>query len=235
MSDVATDVFRFHGAISIPAAAGAYEFIQATTGTPGDIVAADKGVLSLPLAATEEAECNRLLQSIAPYRLADLKRVKFVVACSANLGDDSEIAFGICDTPNDDPDSIDDGAWFKVLADNTVVCESDDGTNDNDDVATGQSLGTTLREFVIDFTTGVWRKDPRDGGAVGGSAAVQFKMTDSNGLLRQVAKSTQFDISNCTDELQLFAQIYKSSSTDTGNLYIKEIQVDYKQQLFAVA
>ncbi len=232
--NVLTDRYTFNGAIKLPSAAASYEFIQQTTGTPGDIVAIDNGVLKLPLAATEEAECNRMIQSIAPYRVADLKRVRFVCACSANLGDDSEVAFGVCDTPNDSPDSIDDGVWFKVLADNTVVVESDDGVTDVDDKATGQSLGTTLREFVLDFSTGVWRKDPRDGGAVGGYKAVMPSMSNASGNLTPVCRGTQFDLTNVTERLQLFAQIYKASSTDTGNLYIASIEVEYKQQLVAV-
>lgn len=235
-NDVVVDRFVFNGH-NYPNVNGtqlAWPWVQAITGTPGAI-RNNNGVLKIPLAATVEAECNRLYMADLAYRIADLVAARFVVACSAALPAGVGIAFGMAHTPADDPDNINQGVWFRVLAGNTVVCESDDGTTDVDDVATGQSLGLKLRQFVINFRDGVWQGDPRDGGAVGGYKAIQMAMHNASGILIPVAAGTKFTLAAAGGPLQPFLQIFKSSVYTGPNLYVKEIEIEYKRQAYTLS
>jgi hypothetical protein len=232
-NDLQVDRFRFHGGNTLSATTS--PFRQATTGTPGNIVAVN-GSLRLPLAATTEVECNRLHMGVTPYRIADLVWAKFVVACTADLGAASQVAFGLGKTLADDPDSLDEGVWFKAGGDHVVVMESDDGTTDVDDIATGITLGATFQLFYFDFRNGVWTNDPRGGGSYGGESAIQASvMNSTTGKLRPVARGTRFTLGAAVGGLQPFAQIAKSSASDTGYLYVQEIEIAYKRSLYAAA
>ena len=98
---------------------------------------------------------------------------------------------------------------FRVIgADSAtnVVVESDDGTNDNNDVATGQTLVNTYRDFKISFATGT--NDVRF--FVGG---------------QPVATSTTFDMSNYTGALQPFLQIQKTADTNTDGVTLSQVLI----------
>lgn len=208
-------------------------FTRATTGTP-TALALSNGAVALGLEATNEAEAHALLSG-ETFRIADLAYLRIVAACSANLGANSGIAFGLCETRNNAPDSINEGVWFRVMDDNTVRAESDDGTTDVDDKLTNLSLGLTLKQFVFDFRSGMWRRDIRSGGNQGGTKAIQLSMDNAAGNLAPVCRGDQFTLAAASGPLQVFAQIVKASSTDTGILYLKEIELGVKRQSYAVA
>ena len=124
------------------------------------------------------------------------------------------IALGMTGDRNDAIDSIAQALLFRVVgADSTtaVVVESDDGTNENNDVATGQTLINVYKRVrcVFGMTPGVAR-----------TAAVQFFMDDANGALRRVASSTTFNMSSYTGALQPFAQIQKTSDANTDGFTV---------------
>lgn len=121
------------------------------------------------------------------------------------------LAFGLTGDRNDAIDSIAKALLFRLAsgsADNSVVVESDDGTNDNDDKATGQTLSNSWKRFKIDFSNGL--------------SDVRFFMDDDNGALVRVAASTTFDFSNHTGALQPFFQIQKTSDNNTD-----AVEIDY--------
>lgn len=123
----------------------------------------------------------------------------------------TSLAFGLAGDRNDAIDSIAQAALFRVIgADSTtnVVVESDDGTNNNDDVATGQTLINAWKRFKIDFSNG--------------KADTRFYMDDGNGAIRRVAAGTTFDMSNYSGALQPYVQLQKTSDANTDN-----VQVDY--------
>jgi hypothetical protein len=229
-----TKRYDFLGAsqLDVGLAAGCGPFVQAKTGTPGAIVHA-AGALKLPIAATEEVEVNcAYFGDDLCFDIDDIKSVRIVAKITAiGANDVVEAIFGLASARNDDPDAIAQGIFWKVKASNVVVLESDDGTNNNDDVATGQTLSTTYREFVLDFSSGVLPRSPLEGGSVGGKGHVLASMSNASGKLIPVCRSTVFDLSNYAGGLQLIAQIYKSSADDTGTLYIKSIEIDLKDNL----
>ena len=120
------------------------------------------------------------------------------------------LAFGLASARNDAIDSIANHASFRLIGSTAVVVESDDGTTDKDDVATGTTLGSTYKKFVIDFT--------------GGKSNVKFYINDA-----RVAASTTFDMSAATSSLQPYVQIQKTAATDADAVTIDYVKVVCKR------
>ena len=121
----------------------------------------------------------------------------------------SSVAFGLASARNDAIDSIAEAALFRVIgADDTtaIVVETDDGTNDNDDVSTGQSLSNVYRRFFIDFA--------------GGKSNVEFQVDGT-----PVARSTTFDMSNYSGGLQPFIQLQKTADANTDSVVIDYVKI----------
>ncbi len=117
----------------------------------------------------------------------------------------TSFAIGVTSDRNDAIDSIAVAALFRVIgADSTtnLVVESDDGTNNNDDVATGTTLINVYKVLRIDLSN---------------TADVKFYVDDA-----QVAAGTTFDMSNNTGGIQPFIQIQKTSDNNTDS-----VDIDY--------
>jgi len=231
MGKIATcDHFRMADWLALPATVGAAPFIVEEEGATGaSHTLADDGFYNLALDATGEAQTLTFsMGDILRYDIDNLIRAEFIAqVTSASLAGIS-VVFGLASAKNAAPDSVAANAYFKLAASFAVVCETDDGTNDNDDVATGQTLVTaTPRRFAIDFSRDVQTVSP-PGTSKGGKGNVHFYMDDVNGYLKRVCSSTLFDMSNYTDGLQLYAMILKASGTTLGTLGIKDIKVEHK-------
>lgn len=204
-------------------------FTREITGTPAALALSSGGYVTLALEATVEAEAHRLILGAPAFALADIQYAKFRVACMADLPANTQISLGLAGTPTDDPDSIAEGVWAKVLADNAIVIESDDGTTDVDDAVTGMSLGLDFRNIVFNFRDGMWRNDIRSGGNEGGYKSIMASVENANGVLRPVARSTQFTLADASGPLQPFVQIVKTSSSDWAHLFVKEIEIGVRR------
>ena len=117
----------------------------------------------------------------------------------AALDSTSQFAIGLASNRNDTIDSFTEAAIARIVgADSTtaVVVETDDGTNDNNDVATGKTIADTNPHlFVISFALG--------------KSDVRFFLDG-----QPVALPTTFDMSNYSGALQFFAQIQKTADTN---------------------
>lgn len=122
----------------------------------------------------------------------------------------TSFAFGLIGDRNDAIDSIAQAMLFRYIGDNNIVCETDDGTTDLDDKATGQTLSNAYKLFKIDA------QDLTD---------VKFYMGDSNGRLIRVAKSVTFDMSGYAGALQPFFQLQKTSDNNTDGVSIDYVRV----------
>jgi hypothetical protein len=112
---------------------------------------------------------------------------------------------------NDTLDSSTAHAWFRLVASMALVVETDDGTNDNDDVATGVTMVAAVYKYLkIDVTD---------------SADVRFYTSDDGLVWTAVATSTTFDMSNYTDGLQPMFAVVKASGTTTPTLTVDKIRV----------
>jgi hypothetical protein len=124
----------------------------------------------------------------------------------ASLDAASSLAFGLTSDRNDAIDSISEAALFRLIGDNSILVESDDGTLNNDDVSTGKTLTNAYQTFLISFATG--------------TSDVKFFV---NG--QPVATSTTFNMSNYTGSLQAFVQLQKTADTNTDGVTIDYIRV----------
>lgn len=187
-----------------------------SSGTPTYLcVTEDGGAAKLTLASTSEVENVCLYQNdVLPLDLAMLQSIEFIAKAPVVTSSATTITFGLCTARNDDPDATTVNAQFKLdgsVSTSAVVVETDDGTSDLDDKATGKTLDTTYRSYKIDFTNGL--------------ANVRFFIDGE-----RVADSTTFTLANITSgqNVQPFVQIQKTSSADVSSIQIARISAMYK-------
>jgi hypothetical protein len=128
----------------------------------------------------------------------------------ATVDSATSIAWGLASARNDDPDALAAAALFRCIGSTAIVCESDDGTTNKDDVATGKTLGQTLTKFVISFAAG--------------KSNVKFYAGAD-----RVAASTTFDMSAYSAGLQPFFQIQKTADTNTDSVKVDYVKIVSKR------
>lgn len=221
-------VYHFRGAHSPPAVASRQgDFCSLKTGSC-TVASVSLGSLDLALDATNEVQNACLyMGNILPFDIDEIVRVEFIAKLTASLGASVMGAFGLAGARNDALDSVAQHAWFRFEGSNAIVCESDDGTTDQDDKATGQTLVASYKRFAIDFSVGNLTQSPPSL-SKGGTADVRFFMGNERGAMNRVAGHTRFDMSAYTSGLQLFAQIQKTSGTAVGTLSLLEAAVELR-------
>ena len=102
-----------------------------------------------------------------------------------------------------------EAAWFRFDADLAADVETDDTTNNNDDISTGHTaVAGTYDIYRIDFTT---------------IADVKFFI---NGT--RVATGTTFDMSNLSaaeQQMQPYFSLDKASGTGLGDINIDYVKI----------
>lgn len=224
--------YDFRGHIAYPATASGVgtPWVKADTSTSGSptIGGLTGGGVRLLLASTGEIE-NLCLYfgDVLAFDIDELVSFEIIAKTVATLDSTTSLAFGLTSARNDAIDSITEAAIFRCIGDNSIVVETDDGTNNNDDVATGMSMGTSWQRFKIDFASRNTTQDPPSL-SLGRKGNVEFYVGNSLGSLRRVASGTRFDMSNYSGGLQPFIQLQKTSDTNTDNLDILECCVEVK-------
>ena len=230
MKTVRKDVFTFNGKISPALTAAVVDgpWAKADTsvgGTPTVTTAGGLMVLTLDNANEAQNLCL-YFGDVLSYDIDDLIQFDIWLKASAALAATVSAAFGLASARNDAIDTIAEAAIGRIIGNNTVVVETDDGTNNNDDVATGLTLSTTLRRFTMSFKEGI--NTVSGGLSTGGKSNVIFSMENSQGLLRRIASGTRFNMENYTGGLQPFFQLQKTAATDVATLSIKRVEVTYR-------
>lgn len=186
-----------------------------SAGTPTYLCATeDGGSAVLTLHSTSEAENVCLFfNDVLQWDLAGLQYVKFVAKVSG-IDSASTLVFGVGSARNDTPDSVTVSAWFRMegsASTSAVVVETDDNSNTWDDVATGQTLSSTYKTFMIDFSRGL--------------ADVRFFIEGE-----PVATGTTFNMSSVSSgqNVQPIVQIQKASGTGTPAVTIALIEAQYR-------
>jgi hypothetical protein len=209
--------------------AGNSNLIYADTSAAGSptVIGVNGGGVRLTLAATNEIEVLTLyLGDILPFLIADLQAIRMKVSASASFDASVIAAFGVCSAINADLDAIAAAAMFKADGSNALVAETDDGTNNVDDITTGLSLGTTPQWFGINFEQGVQRNAPPQL-PKGHASNIGFYGEKNRLGYQRVAPYTSFDMSNYAAGLQPFVRLQKSASTAVPWLQVDEIEIDY--------
>lgn len=221
--------FRGHQLIAATASGTGTPFVKADTSASGapTLVGLDGGGIRMLLDNTNEVQnlCLYFGDKLS-FDIDDIVRAWFIVATAAALNAAESIAFGLASARNDAIDSIAANAHFRCIGDQNVVVETDDGTNDNDDVATGLTMGATWRRFEINFAERNTMREPPST-QLGRRSNIGFYASNSLGQLRRVASGTRFDMTNYSSGLQPYFQIQKTAAPSTGNLDILECGVEY--------
>lgn len=201
-----------------------YQFMDSESGAPGRWLSvevalntaiahvADQagGVLGLILDADNNAEDAVIYWG--DNRAIDVSKGA-IFECRARLAVvptlTAQVVLGMAGDHNLAKDSVTESAWFKFDGSAAVLCESDDTTNDNDDVATGITVTTgEYRIFRIDFTD---------------LSNVKFYVDGA-----RVAAGTTFDMSNLAGAeliLQPYISLDKDADVGVGSLYVDYVKV----------
>lgn len=148
------------------------------------------------------------------FDIDDLQRIEMRVKIgAATFTSGSILCFGVASARNDTADSVAEHAWFRMEGANSttlVYCESDDGTRDVNDISSGVTLGTTYKEFVIDFT--------------GGKSDVKFYIDGA-----RVAATQTFDLSAYTGGFQPLIQLQKAANTNADVCKVDYVKIVSKR------
>jgi len=176
-------------------------WLVARTGAAPPTHLRNAGEAILSLEATSQVQILSLHHGNAlAFDIDDLLRMEMRVKLNGAFTSGSILVFGLGSARNDTADSVTANAWFRMEGANSttqVYVETDDNVRDNDDVATGETLATVYKEFVIDFS--------------GGKSNVKFYI---NGV--RVAQSTTFDMSGYSVGLQPIIQLQKAANTNAN-------------------
>jgi peptidoglycan hydrolase-like protein with peptidoglycan-binding domain len=220
--------FRGHLGIPLTASGAGTPWVKADTSSSGSPTVGGLlgGGLRMLLESTSEVQ-NLCLYfgDVLAFDIDEIIRAWFIMKTVATLDSTTQIAFGLAGNRNDAIDSIAQAALFRCIGDNDVVVESDDGTNDNDDVASGLTLAATWKRFEINFAERITTQEPPSL-SLGRKSNVGFYGANDNGSLRRVASGTRFDMSNYTGGLQPFLQIQKTADVNVDNLDVLEVGIE---------
>jgi len=187
-----------------------------SAGTPTYTVGGINGEATIAFDTQAEIQNVCLYQSdILNWDIDLLNYVEFRVKMGqAAVDATTSMAIGLAGARNDAIDSIAQAALFRVIgADSTtaLVVETDDGTNNNDDVATGTTLINAYKKLRISFQAG--------------TSDVRFYVDDN-----RVAAGTTFDMSNYTAGLQFFCQLQKTSDANANSVVIDYIYAESRRE-----
>jgi hypothetical protein len=225
--------YDFRGELALAAAgSGAGNpFVKADTSAAGapTVGGLAGGGIRLQLAATSEVENLCVyMGDVLPFDIDEIISVEIVAKTVAALDATSQLAFGLASARNDAIDSITEAALFRCIGSSAVVVETDDGTNNNDDVATGMTLTDSWKRFGIDFASRGHLQGPPSL-SLGRKSNIEFYASNDNGSQRRVASGTRFDMTNYAGGLQLFFQLQKTADTNTDYLDILEATIELNQ------
>jgi hypothetical protein len=188
-------------------------------GVDGGAASGAAGVAKIDLESTSEAQSvilsfGGIEQFDVNDRLIYETRLKMNQAA---VGAVTDFSFGVCAGQNATWDSTTIMAAFRVVgavSTTNVVVETDDGTTDLDDKATGLTLINAYKRFKIDMSD---------------LTNVKFYMDDATGRLVRVAKTVTFDISAYSSCVQPVFQLQKASGTDTSGVSIDYVRITGKR------
>jgi hypothetical protein len=187
-----------------------WNVVDVNDATAAIVADSSNGQFLLHLAATEEAEDAVLYQNDnKTFDVGNDLIFEARINMAVSPGSGVCAVFGMCGDHDLDKDTITEGAWFRFDASLVCKVESDDTTNNNDDVATGHTaVAGTYDIYRIDFT------DLSD---------VKFFI---NGA--RVATGTTFDMSNllaAEEQMQPYFSIDKASGAGLGDMNIDYVKI----------
>jgi len=187
-----------------------WNVVDVGTATEAIVADSSNGQFLLHLAADNEAEDAVLYHGDnKTFDIGNGLIFEARVNMAVSPGTGVCAVFGMCGDHNLDKDTVTEAAWFRFDASLVCKVETDDTTNNNDDIATGHTaVAGTYDIYRIDFT------DLTD---------VKFYI---NGT--RVASGTTFDMSNLTageQQMQPYFSLDKTSGTGLGDINIDYVKI----------
>jgi len=184
--------------------------VDVGTATEAIVTDSSNGQFLLHLAANDEAEDAVLYHGDnKTFDVGNGLIFEARVDMAVSPGTGVTAVFGMCGDHNLDKDTVTEAAWFRFDADLAADVETDDTTNNNDDISTGHTaVAGTYDIYRIDFTT---------------IADVKFFI---NGT--RVATGTTFDMSNLSaaeQQMQPYFSLDKASGTGLGDINIDYVKI----------
>lgn len=193
-----------------------------SAGTPTYLnVTEDGGAADLAFDSQSEAQTVVLYNNdVLIYDVRQIKSMWFVLKVTA-FSAVSTLCAGLASAYNATPDSVATNAWFRMqgsASQTALLIETDDAVTDNDDKATGVTLGSTYKKLLIDFTAGI--QDVKfyvDGVRVGAG----------NGA---AANDGRFDMSGLSAGLnvQPYISLQKASGATVDAVRIAQFGIQYE-------
>lgn len=229
--------YDFRGELALAAAGSGAggPFVKADTSAAGSPTVGGLLGGGIRLAFDAQNELQNLclfMGNVLPFDIDEIVSFEIIAKTVASLDATSMLAFGLCSARNDAIDSLAAHASFRCIGNNNVVVETDDGTNDNDDVATGLTLGATWKRFRIDFASRNTTIEPPSVSR-GRKSNIEFYGANDHGSLRRVASGTRFDMSNYSSGLQIYAQLQKTANVNVNSLDILEACVEVSLPVYS--
>lgn len=182
-----------------------------SAGTPTQAIVATEDAVVLTLDNTSEAQtCGYDFGDKLQFDI-DRKPVMICKFKTSALTTAQDVVVGLGAAWNDTLDSNAAHAWFRLVASHALVVESDDGTNDNDDTATGVTMVASTYKWIKIDTSVI--------------ASVKFYTSDNGIKWTRVASGTTFDMSNYSSGLQPMFAVQKASGVTTPSITVDLIQV----------
>ncbi len=189
--------------------------VGAAPPTVGVLADGAHGQVELALTSASQAQDAMLYWS--DQRAVNLKAdAHFEVRAAFSVIPTTGVAavFGLAGNHNLAKDSITEHAWFRAEASGAILAETDDTTNDNDDVATGTTkTANSWAIYHIDF---------------GNLADVKFYIDSLRVAGPDRGTDTTFDMSNLSDAeavMQPYFGLDKASGTGVGTLLIDYVRI----------
>ncbi len=172
--------------------------------------------LTITLAATNEAEVVTLYHNdvlTIPLEDPGLVSIEWAISVSG-IDANTTLVAGVASAQNDTADSVATNAWWRIqgsASTSALVAETDDGTTDNDDKATGSTLSSTIRRLKLSLSNG--------------TDDVRFSADGS-----RRASATTFDMEAMASGtvVQPFLQLQKSTGTGVPSVTVRSVTYVYK-------
>lgn len=181
-----------------------------TGGTPScafAAIAGGVGGVQLALDATSEAqEVNLYWGDTLGIDVDQLLYAEWTFQLSTLLTGVAEARIGLAGAYNATPDSVAQNLWFMVNNDETIEVESDDGTTDADDIATGKSVAvSTIYRAGFSF-------------AEGGKSNIFAFWNQQDVRGERVGTGGTLSLNAYTGGLQPYIHLLKASGTGVGTI-----------------
>lgn len=183
-----------------------------SSGTPTYLTVSGGGA-ALTCDTQNEAQNVCLYQNnILPFNLLKIQWMEWLAKCPVTDAA-ATVFMGLGSARNDAPDSLTTMVGFRIegsVSTTNLLAESDDGTTDLDDKATGTTLATVYKKLQIDFTRGL--------------SDIRFFVDGE-----PVATSQTFSMAALTSatNVQPIFQLQKTASAAAISLHIKNLAIAY--------